>query len=100
MMGGHSAPRAPTEEETEMVLSMKEAIEERAGRKLHHFEIVHLTSQVVAGTNFWVKIKADSHHGQEHEYIHVKIFRPLPHTHQPPQITEFTMNVAVDAPFF
>ena len=44
MMGGHSAPRAASEEEVAMIMSLKEAIEERAGRKLHHFEIVHLTS--------------------------------------------------------
>jgi len=44
MCGGHSEPRAATEEEVAMIMSLKEAMEERAGRKLHHFEIVHLTS--------------------------------------------------------
>ena len=84
MCGGHSAPRAAEQEEIDMIMSLKEAIEEKAGRKLHHFEVVHITSQVVAGTIFWAKIKADSHHEAEH--IHVKIFRPLPHTHQPCQV--------------
>lgn len=44
MCGGHSATRAAEQEEVDMIMSLKFAIEERAGRKLHHFEIVHITS--------------------------------------------------------
>jgi len=44
MCGGHSATRAAEQEEADMIMALKEAIEERAGRKLHHFEIVHITS--------------------------------------------------------
>jgi cystatin-A/B len=41
-------------------------------------------AQVVAGMNYLVKIQV-----APDEYIHVKIYKPLPHTHNPPSISEY-----------
>lgn len=43
------------------------------------FEPIHVKTQVVAGTNYFVKVKiADENH------IHMRISKPLPHTQEPP----------------
>ena len=64
----------PADDEVkELVKSVKSAVEGKANAKYNEFEAVSFTTQVVAGTNFLVKVKVDND-----EYIHVKIFRPLP----------------------
>jgi len=42
--GWHSPTRVAEQEEFDMIVSLKFAIEEKVGRELHHFEIVHITS--------------------------------------------------------
>lgn len=44
---------------------------------------ISFTTQVVAGTNYIMKI-AVSQGGAEPFHAHCKIFKPLPHTNQPP----------------
>ena len=53
------------------------------GKQFDMFTPEKYTSQVVAGTNFLVKIKVG-----EGRYVNAKIFRPLPHTGEPPRVTE------------
>ncbi len=95
MMGGHSANKQPNAEELEFFLEHRGAIEALAGgNAFQHFEIVHFTSQVVAGTVYQLNIKV-----ADGEHIHVKIFKPLPHTGQPAQIQVVTRGHAHDAHF-
>jgi cystatin-A/B len=94
MMGGHSAYKQPNAEELEFFLLQRAAIEAAAGHAFQHFEVVHFTHQVVAGTIYQVKIKV-----ADGEHIHVKIFKPLPHTGQPAQVQVVTTGHAHDAPF-
>mmetsp|Transcript_36118 Transcript_36118/g.95170 ORF Transcript_36118/g.95170 Transcript_36118/m.95170 type:complete len:98 (-) Transcript_36118:449-742(-) len=44
------------------------------------------TTQVVAGTNYKIKVKV-----AENSFVHVKIFKPLPHTGNAPVLSEATM---------
>lgn len=95
MMGAHSNYKQPDAEELAFFLGLRLAIEEKAGgHHFHHFEVVHFTSQVVAGTIYHVNIKV-----AEGEHIHVKIFKPLPHTHLPAEVQVVTTGHAHDAPF-
>ena len=94
MMGGHSAYKQPNAEELEFFLLQRAAIEEAAGHAFQHFEVVHFTQQVVAGMIYQVNIKV-----ADGEHIHVKIFKPLPHTGQPAQVQVVTTGHAHDAPF-
>ena len=71
--GGFGGPRPADDEVKELVKSVKAKIEEKANAQYTEFEAVSYTTQVVAGTNFKVKVKVGND-----EYIHVKIFRPLP----------------------
>ena len=74
MCGGHSQVRDADEDERAMFVGLKGEIETLAGEQYSEFEIVGCTSQVVAGTIFWVKIRTNNAH------VHAKIIRPLPHT--------------------
>jgi cystatin-A/B len=41
------------------------------------YDVVGYSTQVVAGTNYWIKVQT----GAE-AYTHIKVFQPLPHTGQ------------------
>jgi cystatin-A/B len=76
MVGGFTQEgRELNENELEMVMQLKPHIEERVNRQFEIFTPIACKTQVVAGTNFLIKIQVDND-----EYIHAKIFRPLPHT--------------------
>ena len=61
---------------------MKSAVEAETNQSYTTFEAVKYTSQVVAGTNYIVKFRVGAD-----EYIHVKIFVPLPVENLPNQVT-------------
>lgn len=54
-------------------------------KNLDTFEPLKVKTQVVAGTNYLVKI-----HIGNGEHVHSKIFKPLPHTGSPAEVTEVT----------
>jgi cystatin-A/B len=83
MCGGFNAESGLSEDEFAWVCSLQDQIVAQLGSAITHFTPVACRKQVVAGTNFWVKIQVG-----EGNYIHVKIFRPLPHTGAPAEIKE------------
>ncbi|CAJ1959156.1 unnamed protein product [Cylindrotheca closterium] len=97
MAGGHSAPRAPSEEEKAFLTSppirklVEGAIKTNGGSDLTISELdpVLMTTQVVAGTNYKVK-----YHIGDEKYVHAKIFEPLPcyADEQKPEVSHFEMN--------
>ena len=70
-----------------MVNDLRPQVEKMAGKEFAHYYPVGIKSQVVAGTNFFVKIQVT-----ETEYIHVKIFRPLPHSDEEIQVIEVLLE--------
>lgn len=60
---------------------MKPSVEERLGRSFTEFAAEEFIIQVVAGTNYIMKVRADGS-----EYLHVKIHKPLPFRNAPPQL--------------
>jgi len=91
--GAHSPLRHANEEELAMIEGLRSEVEART-EGYSEWSVLGLTTQVVAGTNFWVKIQTDR------GIIHVKIFRPLPHTGNPCHVTEVNIGQTVDSPFF
>jgi|TARA_B110000305_G_C19357146_1_gene597473 hypothetical protein len=81
--GGHTAPKAPTEEVSAHVASVAAAIKEKIGNDSSELVLVSFTSQVVAGTMYMVKLSAG---GDQH--VHAKIFVPLPHTGAAPELKD------------
>lgn len=46
----------------------------------------HYRTQLVAGTNFFIKARVGSVDSEE--FVHVRVFRPLPHTEKPPEVVK------------
>ena len=80
MCGGHSEHKTPNAEDLEFFAQCRQSVEAKAGQQFAMWEVSHFTTQVVAGTIFWVSVKVDND-----VYIHAKIVRPLPHTGKGPE---------------
>ena len=96
MPGGFGANKQPDEETMALFNSLRPAVEQQAGQSFSEWQIMHYQSQVVAGTNYWVKIAVGS---GDKDFIHVKIFRPLPHTGDPAEVKEVHQGKAADDSF-
>jgi cystatin-A/B len=91
MLGGFGNAQELEPEERERIVACKGIVEERANRQFTEFEPVKVQKQVVAGMNYKVKIQVDNG-----EFIHVKIFFPLPHTNEGPQVSEYADGLTAD----
>ena len=94
MCGGHSNLKTPDAEDHEEFNSWKPAVEAACGETYATFEVVGYTSQVVAGTNFQLKI-----HVGDQKYVHAKVFRPLPHTGNPASVSNHKTGCTLDDGF-
>lgn len=59
------------------------ALEKSGKEEFDMFTALKYTTQVVAGTNFFVKVQVHPNG----ECIHIRVFKPLPHTNEPAQLT-------------
>ena len=96
MCGGNSAPKQPTDEDREYVASVRDIIEQKAGKQYAQFELIHFTTQVVAGTNYWLKIKVGD---GATDYIHAKVYKKLPHYGGGSEVTILHESQSADAEF-
>ena len=92
-VGGFGGARGADAEVQALCDQVKDAAQAKAQASgwngmFTEFKAIEFTTQVVAGTNFLVKVQTSS----KPTYAHVKIHRPLPHTHAAPSV----MEVAVD----
>ncbi|XP_076444860.1 cystatin-B-like [Babylonia areolata] len=92
--GGLADTRDATEEIIAYCEEVKEKVKEKCDKELGKYRPVSYKSQVVAGTNFFVKIEI----AEGGECIHVRLFRPLPHTQDPLELVDIqTGKTLVDA---
>mmetsp|Transcript_28012 Transcript_28012/g.31142 ORF Transcript_28012/g.31142 Transcript_28012/m.31142 type:complete len:97 (-) Transcript_28012:77-367(-) len=68
--GGIGAEKEMTDIATQAANAVKADIEKKLNKTLATYEPIKFSSQVVAGTNFFIKIKIG-----ESEYIHARIYR-------------------------
>ncbi|TPP61430.1 Cystatin A (Stefin A) (Predicted) [Fasciola gigantica] len=74
MCGGCTQTRAPSaEEKTELETVLREQLESHIGHKPQIIEVVEICTQVVAGINYFAKVKIGNDN-----YIHARIFQDLP----------------------
>ncbi|CAH1798290.1 unnamed protein product, partial [Owenia fusiformis] len=74
MCGGPSDVKEADADVQRIIEQVRDSLEEKAGVKFTEFVAVHYKTQVVAGTNYFVKIRTN---GDEH--THARIFQSLPH---------------------
>lgn len=83
MMCGGTSDAKPADAEIQAIINeVKGAVEDKVGKKLDTYTPVSYKTQVVAGTNYFVKVNA----GDEH--LHLRIFAPLPHTGNPKELAD------------
>ena len=87
MCGGMSGAKVMTPEMFSKFVSLKPAIQIKAGKTYTVFEPISFKSQVVAGTNYVAKIKVDGE-----KCIHAKMFEPLPYTGDPISVTSVEVD--------
>ncbi|XP_067896921.1 cystatin-B-like [Heterodontus francisci] len=73
LCGGTSNEKSATPEIQQLADSMKPKIEEAAEKKFDVFVVKSFKTQIVSGTNYFIKI----HVGGD-DYVHAKIFKDLP----------------------
>ncbi|RYG66837.1 hypothetical protein EON64_08830 [archaeon] len=76
--GGFGEARDATDEDQSVLEHVKQEIQNRLGRSYSNIRAVKVTTQVVAGVNYLMKLQCDS------DFVHAKIAKPLPHTGQNP----------------
>ncbi|XP_020023588.2 cystatin-A [Castor canadensis] len=82
--GGLSEARPATPEIQEIADKIKLQLEEKTNETYQEFKAVEYKTQVVAGTNFYIKIRVG-----DGEYIHVRVFRALPGQNKELELTGY-----------
>ncbi|XP_077335801.1 cystatin-A-like [Lithobates pipiens] len=90
-VGGASKPREPTKEDQTILDEVKEQYEKQSGTNTGKFKAVLVRTQVVAGTNYFIKVETG-----EDKYIHVRILLPLPGSDEGPTMMSFQADKTKD----
>jgi hypothetical protein len=93
MVGAHGEIKTDAEGLAK-ISGWKATVESHAGATYGVFEPVHYTTQVVAGTNYRVKVRVG-----DGEFIHVTFFEPLPHTGDAVSVSAHSTGHTADEAF-
>jgi len=72
MCGGIGSSNSADAEVQQIIESVKEQLISKTNQSIDFYTAVSYSTQVVAGTNFFVKVKIG-----DNKYIHMRIFRSL-----------------------
>nr|XP_035149248.2 cystatin-B-like [Callithrix jacchus] len=84
-----SAAQPATAETQNMADQVRSQLEENENKKFPVFKAVSFRSQVVAGTNYFIKV----HVGDE-EFVHLRVFQSLRHENKPLALSNYQTNKA------
>ncbi|XP_043847170.1 cystatin-B-like [Dromiciops gliroides] len=84
LCGGLTDTQPATAETQQIADQVKAELEEKENRKFPIFKTMEFKSQLVAGTNYFIKV----HVGDE-EFIHLRVFKSLPHENKPLSLTRY-----------
>jgi cystatin-A/B len=83
MLGGPGAVKDADDNVKKLAKDMKAQAEKALGETFGEFEAVKFTTQVVAGTNYKIKVKVG-----DGKFVHIKVYVPLPCKNAPNQLLE------------
>ncbi|XP_042854808.1 cystatin-B [Panthera tigris] len=89
MCGGPSATQPATAETQAIADQVKPQLEEQENKKYTIFKAVEFRSQVVAGTNYFIKVQVD-----DDEFVHIRVFQSLPHENKPLALSSYQTHKA------
>lgn len=92
-IGGATAVRAPTGDDVAVANEARALIEAKAGGAFDEFEVEAVRTQVVAGANFFFKIKVAAD-----KYVHARVFRDLPHNNNALSCSAVLKDLSKDDP--
>ncbi|XP_012635692.1 cystatin-A-like [Microcebus murinus] len=87
IVGGLSDAKPATAEIQEIADKVKPQLEEKTNETYEEFEAIEYKSQVVAGTNFYIKV----HVGGDH-YVHLKVFEGLFRENEDVELSGYQTN--------
>lgn len=93
MVGGFSQDREPDDEVRNLAQEIKPHAEQHVNRTFNNWEVVKFRSQVVAGTNFNLKISVG-----DGEYVHVRVFRSLPYAGSTLEVKDVRAGQSLETP--
>ena len=79
--GGFGDTKEADETVKELAKGMQKQVEEELGETFQNFQAVLYSTQVVAGTNYLIKVYVGNN-----RYVHIKVHVPLPFTKRPNQL--------------
>ncbi|XP_006989515.2 cystatin-B [Peromyscus maniculatus bairdii] len=87
MCGGPSATQPATAETQKIADEVKSQLEEKENQKFTVFKAISFRQQVVAGTNFFIKVDVG-----DDKFVHLRVFRALPHENKPLALSSYQTN--------
>ncbi|XP_008825607.1 cystatin-B [Nannospalax galili] len=87
MCGGPSALQPATAETQKIADQVKHQLEEKENQKFTVFKAVSFKSQVVAGTNYFIKVDVG-----DDKFVHLRVFEALPHENKPLTLAAYQTN--------
>ncbi len=91
IVGGYSNSGA--DDAQSIANAVRSDIERSLGHPAPMFQVLQSRTQVVAGTNYRLKIQV-----AETECVHVRVYQPLPHTHMGPSLKDFKGGKTLEEP--
>uniref|UniRef100_A0A9L0J5G6 Cystatin domain-containing protein n=1 Tax=Equus asinus TaxID=9793 RepID=A0A9L0J5G6_EQUAS len=70
-------------------VQVRSQLEEKENKKFPIFKAVEFRSQVVAGTNHFIKVQVG-----DDDFVHIRVFKSLPHENKPPALSSYQTNKA------
>jgi len=97
MVGGYSEIKPADEGVKDILQKIKADVESSQSTSFDIFECEGYKSQVVAGTNYTIKVRISQE--EEKSHLHIQVFSPLPHTGQPCEIKNIVGPVDANTNF-
>ncbi len=92
MEGGYG-PHAIDDSAVRAAESVRQGVEHELGHPVSVYEVLEAHSQVVAGTNYKLKVRVS-----DTECVHLQVYVPLPHLRMLPRLKAFEAGHSITSP--